>query len=818
MADRRGVRSSSRRITPTPHPPPAVEGRTTRRKGTRSASADVESAIPAKPTRRAARQASLQLASEGDREAQSGGRPRRKAPKQAAMADLAPVEEIDTQIDADDQPSTPRRSPEGPLPHRSPGAVSEMSGTTAISSFSMVEAEALEARYILRHLPKLYDATREFLEHLAPPNNRMKDDHHNILEMQKPDSVFNKDFRDYDEELNLQLRHFRSEHHQYIRPRAVRRALLGPDRDPNSKLPGIDLILYLANLLIFAKQMMGSDRDEKDIYDALRELDYLFPALFTPAVVAGKTKNPDPGASRLLEETWNLALELRIQMFVLVIQRGPDRSQQDPDSVLTDVFFSKNSSEGEDSVVLQGWDIPGLQSSELPQDCRDRIVEQMNDIRSTFLMDSHSLDRGDTVDVELLGSRFPWSALVIQLLDWVRKRSKELQSAIEDGGGARAITENLREVLQNPDALQAQPRSKRESPRKSRRSFGSDRRSSRRYNQNELIDDRVLDRVRMGAVIVPPVQQQDELNDIPVLPEQEEFHPALEEPVPVEPEAAPEEPEAREEPEPEPEPEAEPPRSGPPQSTADLVKLTKEMRKADKENRGRIFERQPNAARIEFGTGFDSQPGPSTDNGKQPQQSSPKKRPRVEDDDSDEDFFETEARDARVEERRSKAPVRKKKKVRIDPGSSAPPSHQPRAQVVAPDESLSEPDAPDMTEEAPPASTYREVRQLAERGIRHTSVQRPRKARTAWSAVEEEAMLEYMAMFPRRYAEILKHDDSEEGYSLLQDRTQVNLKDKARNMAINMIKSGVGLKPGFEDVIPPSSREGEKLAESGYVW
>jgi hypothetical protein len=42
-------------------------------------------------------------------------------------------------------------------------------------------------------------------------------------------------------------------------------------------------------------------------------------------------------------------------------------------------------------------------------------------------------------------------------------------------------------------------------------------------------------------------------------------------------------------------------------------------------------------------------------------------------------------------------------------------------------------------------------------------------------------------MFPGRYAAI-KTYDREEGEYVLEERTQVNLKDKARSMAINMIK------------------------------
>ena len=62
-----------------------------------------------------------------------------------------------------------------------------------------------------------------------------------------------------------------------------------------------------------------------------------------------------------------------------------------------------------------------------------------------------------------------------------------------------------------------------------------------------------------------------------------------------------------------------------------------------------------------------------------------------------------------------------------------------------------------------------------------------RKARQEWSNEAVEAFCEYMKLYPAKYSAILKYDEAE-GRHMLEGRTQVNLKDKARNMALNMIK------------------------------
>jgi hypothetical protein len=92
MADRRAVRASSRRKTPTPQPPSKPNSpqaaRTTRARSTRSASRDVEVSVEgAKPARRSARQASvISLAGDSEQEGDVApkARTKRKAPKEIA--------------------------------------------------------------------------------------------------------------------------------------------------------------------------------------------------------------------------------------------------------------------------------------------------------------------------------------------------------------------------------------------------------------------------------------------------------------------------------------------------------------------------------------------------------------------------------------------------------------------------------------------------------------------------------------------------------------------------------------------------------------
>jgi hypothetical protein len=758
------------------------------------------------------------------------------------VPDLTVVEEVDTQLDLQEAPDTPKRTQlENPVPFRSPGAASEMSGTTAISSFSMVEAEFLEPKYILKHMRKLSESAREFLEHLAPDNGNLEGDSHNIHEIQKPDSDFTEEYRDFNDELNVHLKHFKSEEHSYIHVRAIHRILFPVNPDLCATQSGLDLILYMSNLLVFAKQMIHSDRGEKQIWNALRQLDNSFPSQFMRSL-EDKTMPTTAGDSAMLRETFDLALELRTQLAILVLEKSATDSNFNPDEAILEVFYRSEVSQQGENSLLRGWNMLALggEDSALPQQLENHVIARLDKIRQFFPGDDDSLERGDIIDLEGLGANFPWEATILRLLHWVRLRHRELFTTIDKLGGPATIARIVKQLIEEPPAVTEQSRAvsnQPESPQRRGTSFVRDRRrSSRKFDPNAPIDMGAIDllksRERLSEASTsqhvpedynPEPTLEEAQDELPVMQDQgDDYQPVVGEDVEAEQEderlVAEEEVEdeiverpdvvmEEEIQDKESEDEVEPEHDGPPTSSAALLKALKKV-KPQKENRTTsIFDRQPGAQRIEFGDGFDTQPipGPSTeDKGKQrAQPSSNKKRPRsVEvESESDEDAFETEDRTARVQERRQQAPVAKK--VRIDPTSSAAPtSHQPPPQPededdyvlsqprqgLAQDESISENEAPDMTEEAP-SSTYQAQRILAKQNIAMPGLARrtERKPRTDWTAEEENAFAEYMSIYPAKYAAILRHD-VDEGHDVLQGRSQVNLKDKARTMAINMIK------------------------------
>jgi hypothetical protein len=764
---------------------------------------------------------------------------------------LTVVEEGDTYdtLASSSQPNT-----QTALPRRSLGAASEMSGTTAITSFTLVEAEALEPRFMLRHLVKLHEEVGEFLDHLVPADGSMHEDDRHIEQMHDPTSEFFADYNDFNQQLRARLVHYRGDDQQYIHIRAVHAALLGANRD--AAQTGLDLLLYQANLIVFAKDMIPLDENDKTTEVALRDLDNLFPSLFLPALILGITAAESiTGDSALLQETFELALELRTQLAIASLSRGLADEAFDPDAALDEVFFNPHS-ESTQLGVVRGWTTFALggEDSALPGAFVQRVVDRMTAIREFFSTgESSQGQEEENVNLYDLSAEFPWAALMLRLVGWVRARNKELVAAIQQQGGANGIQERIKTERErssvDPETGRIMSRS---SPRRNRNSFGRNRRrSSGKFNPNAEVDTEVLSkliareggaRAHSPAPATAAALQDEEVEQIALedgegigslqqndddsrpyqddvesrLPRDNEDDSTTNAVGPVVEHVAAAEEVAANPVEHVPVQDSEIPESSrPPKSTNDFVSLLKETRTSDKENRAiSMFQRQANAQRVHFGDGFDNSqptPGPSRSQppagpsrkGKEPQHLSARKRKVAElsDDDDDDPAFGTAHHSTHVQRQRANAP----KRVRIEPKSSAvPTSHQPGPRdendgfrqiedfQQPENDDPSEAEAPEMTEEAPPRSTFDDVRALA----RANTIHKPRRAKRTWTVAEEEALILYMSDCPRKYSNILLIDRASprpyfhalENGEWIAQRSQVDLKDKARVMAKNMIK------------------------------
>ena len=130
----------------------------------------------------------------------------------------------------------------------------------------------------------------------------------------------------------------------------------------------------------------------------------------------------------------------------------------------------------------------------------------------------------------------------------------------------------------------------------------------------------------------------------------------------------------------------------------------------------------------------------------------------------------------------------------LPPASTAPPRPHPRPP----------PPASPRQESPPPSTPYAEVNEIAktETRIRKENLPRNRathQVRRPYTEAEIERLLDLMKLHGTQWALILRVDQTMP-IPRLQERTQVQIKDKARNMKLDYLKAQVGLPDGFANV------------------
>lgn len=381
--------------------------------------------------------------------------------------------EDDDEDHYDEAPQTPPPvDRQAVVPHRSPGGASEMSGTTAISSLSMVDADDLDAELILEHVDDLYFACQKFLDVLAPERG---DDPATIKGLRMPGSRISEKFRMRDEALDLHMDVFRKPPHQYVKRQAVLQAFFGKG-ELSATPTGAELVLFKANLVVFAKQMVTSQREHESIWYALRELDISFPSFFLSSLQDDAAVSV--GGSRLISETFALALEIRTQLAILVLLRASEREGFQPDEALTEVFLTV--ADNGQEIGFRGWELPGLGGSgtQLPDEFETRIQNRVEAIRRHFNRDSPSLENGEYVNFDALMNRYEWDGFIRIVLHWVRLRNREIESSMLKEGGINGVVMALKDQVASPPApsrysLPARPSPKEQRSNKSHRKKGS---------------------------------------------------------------------------------------------------------------------------------------------------------------------------------------------------------------------------------------------------------------------------------------------------------------------------------------------------------
>ena len=338
----------------------------------------------------------------------------------------------------------------------SPGGMSQISGTTAISSFSartshsQGEIVALDPM-VAEMLPDLWNDSYRIMNLLAPADASEEQVESIVRELKVSGSRLAKLLRQNEKRFAVTREHYGNE--PYIKTALIFQRLLGsPDPAETSSRP--DAIIQVANLATLVKDFLVMEKESQSSQSILGGLDSYFPQVF----ITKFENNIQSGNSTLLDESFELALDIRTQLTIVALGFQKEQESWDPDQILLATFYdppqhrSPPLSDFEDTIRNgQPKDLMGA-SLELTDDQTAEVLQRVRDIRSAFRQSNDAIELGDLVDFDQLGENFSWVKFLTDLVHWSRMRLDEISEGIKQQGGVTIITQAFIEAIKNNDS------------------------------------------------------------------------------------------------------------------------------------------------------------------------------------------------------------------------------------------------------------------------------------------------------------------------------------------------------------------------------
>jgi hypothetical protein len=529
--------------------------------------------------------------------------------------------------------------------------------------------------------------------------------------------------------------------------------------------------MQLLNLAIITRRVAGTPTETGEMADSLRRLDVQFPFAFLKNINMSEDSPHIVGNSYLRDETFEVALAIRLQTTVMEIQRDFDSEPFDVDAFIQSMFYAQPPKQD----TLRAWDVNGLGSGDLGllPEYDAKMRRYIRRLSSSVQDDAQDIADGSEEGMQILTRNFPWLDFRATVLRWAKLRMEEIMASIDSAGGIERLMDEVKAELSkdanfDPDADVPPPRSPAKQKERAVITRYGAMGHSRDCCSRPGTDYNFSGETRQTSVSIASPSLLLTTNGKSVRTgSRQDNRRAFSH---IE--------------------EVEKPRN--PAHTALLNRIDENQRQR-KENIRRqpastispshlrqFVDEQEGAERItNFGDG--TQPSPRQRADRHSAQSSRAKRKRpetaVEEDVSEDEGFESDNREVDMSQRRRDAP--------------RPESSLKRVRIREPDQDhQATPTQDDTDEQNDRVREYAEQKKImssqATRAVQSLPRQpRPRQMRRGWSAAEELRLEEYISEYGISWA-YLKEVDREDG-NMFEGRDQVALKDKARNMKTQML-------------------------------
>ncbi|PGH12663.1 hypothetical protein AJ79_04163 [Helicocarpus griseus UAMH5409] len=292
-----------------------------------------------------------------------------------------------------------------------------ITGTTLLANDSEYESQNMDVSIMVEALPDLDRFATNALQILAPQGFSYTD-----LQRKLDITKFKASVKRVQESFGIQKRYYSNQHFIPVESVAKTFPSLG------STLWNPDVILQRANLAQLALDLIpyrGKNVTfmEHDFY----HLDRLFPTFFLSSFPPEEGEPSQPGQSSFLFETFKLGLEIRTQVAIAELERKQESSSEyDPWMTVEEIFKIDDEVER-----LQGWwyiEDLDLEHGHYSEKFADEIDERRGSIVKALVPGN----AGNPVDFSELESMFPWSGFITQMVKWIRMRMHEIDEDLRN--------------------------------------------------------------------------------------------------------------------------------------------------------------------------------------------------------------------------------------------------------------------------------------------------------------------------------------------------------------------------------------------------
>jgi len=320
----------------------------------------------------------------------------------------------------------------------SPGAMSNLSGTTALSH-SQQEPVELDSTMVVEVLPDLYTTTKKLLGFVAPADASMETMRQISNEVKIPGSRKSMRLERLEGQFEINRKSYGSDLFINI-PFILRKLFNGQVGEEDTCRP--DLLLQQANIATLIKTLLVANIDHPDTFSKLFLVDDLAPTPF----LSGFDEKSRYGRSALRAQTFAFGLEIRTQAAIGALK---DHDHFDPDSLLAQMFWEPAHSDSSeinfDDLISNGVPraIGNIEYSEMTRPQKNALSERIDLIRKAFKTAPEDIEDDDYVDFERLEDQFPWAEFLAHVVRWSRARLVEISHGIEEQGGIDSIMSSL---------------------------------------------------------------------------------------------------------------------------------------------------------------------------------------------------------------------------------------------------------------------------------------------------------------------------------------------------------------------------------------